>query len=59
MFTRHAVRDRWVPLVCIAAPVLSWCLQQVCSSQWGYQIGFELLLYNAAFTILGLLALRK
>ncbi len=59
MFTHQAVRDRWVPLVCIAAPVLSWCLQQVCAAQWGYQIGFELLLYNAAFTILGLLLLRK
>ena len=59
MFTRQNVHDRWVPLVCIAAPVLSWCLQQWCATQWDYKIGFELLLYNAAFTILGLLALRK
>lgn len=59
MFTHKGVRDRWVPVVCIAAPLLSWCLQQVCANLFDYQIGFELLLYNAAFTILGLLLLRR
>ncbi len=57
MFTRRAVRDRWVPLVCVAAPVLSYFLQQFCKQQWDYTIGFELLLYNAALTIIGLICL--
>lgn len=59
MFTKRQVRDRWVPAVCVAAPVLSWALQQVCAARWDYQIGFELLLYNAAFTIIGLLLLQR
>ncbi len=59
MFSKAAVRDKWVPVVCILAPVLSWVLQYVAGHYWGYEIGFELLLYNAAFTILGLLCLRR
>ena len=58
MFSKSTVRDKWVPVVCIAAPVLSWVLQYVAKQYWAYEIGFELLLYNAAFTILGLIALR-
>lgn len=58
MFSKSSVRDKWVPVVCIAAPVLSWVLQYVAKQYWAYEIGFELLLYNAAFTILGLIALR-
>lgn len=54
MFCRRAVRDRWVPAVCIAAPVLSWCTQWALSHFFGYQTSFELLLINAFITILGL-----
>ena len=59
MFTHLPVRDRWVPLVCILAPVLSWGLQYAMKQYCSYEIGFELLLYNAAFTIVGLLCLLK
>lgn len=34
-----------------SAPVLSWAMQWWLKTQWGYEIGFELLLVNAAFTI--------
>ncbi len=54
LFGRKPVRDRLVPVVCIAAPALAWCLQWLMNHLWGYQTGFELLLTNAAFTILGL-----
>jgi len=54
---RH-VRDRFVPLVCILAPVLSWALTRLLSALWAYNTGFELLLINAAFTMLGLALLK-
>ena len=59
MFTKGDVRDRLVPVVCILAPVLSWVLQYTMKQYLSYEIGFELLLYNAAFTVMGLLLLRK
>lgn len=60
MATKRKVRDSWVPVVCIAAPVISYVLQ-VNSEKWfnGYTIGFELLIINAALTVLGLALLIK
>ena len=59
MFTRLKVRDRWMPLVAVAAPVLSALLQWWAARAWDYQIGFELLIYNALFTVIGILLLVK
>lgn len=58
---KKSVRDRWVPAVCVAAPIISYVLKSN-SERWfnGYQIGFELLIINAAITAIGLaLLIRK
>lgn len=54
MLTHRQVRDRYVPLVCVLAPVLSWSTAWALQHFTGYHTGFELLLMNAAYTILGL-----
>jgi Na+/proline symporter len=57
LYTHCQVRDRLVPFICIVSPLL--CLLLATHSEaWfgGYQVGFELLLYNAALTMLGLWA---
>lgn len=54
MFTSWKVNDRWVPAVCLASPVLSFFIRWVLDRFTGYEIGFELLLLNAAITIAGL-----
>ena len=59
MCTRLRIRDRWVPLVAVAAPLLSALLQAVTASRYGYRIGFELLIYNALLTMAGMLLLVK
>lgn len=53
------MRDCLVPAVCILAPVLSWVTQWALKEYCNYTTSFELLLMNAAFTILGLLLLLK
>jgi hypothetical protein len=59
LFTRLQVKDRWVPLVCLVSPILSYVLN-VNSEAWlGYVFGFEILIVNGAFTFLGLLILSK
>ncbi len=57
--TRWRVDDRWMPLIAVAAPVASVLLQYVARTQWDYRIGFELLIYNAAFTVAGMLVCLK
>lgn len=59
MLTRRQVRDRWVPLAALTAPVLSALLQYFTAARYGYHIGFELLIYNALFTMAGMLLLVK
>lgn len=59
MACRRPVRDRLVPIVCILAPVLSWVAQWALKEYFDYTTSFELLLMNAAFTILGLLLLLR
>lgn len=54
MLTRRRVRDRWIWLVALAAPVLSALLQRLAAERFGYGIGFELLIYNALFTVGGM-----
>ena len=57
MFGKRPVRDKLVPVVCVAAPVLSWVTQWALSTYTSYQTSFELLLINAAYTIIGLMLL--
>ncbi len=60
LFTRWSIRDAWVPLVCILAPLWSFILHKH-SQQWfnGYQFGFEILIVNGLLTFLGLLLLAN
>ena len=61
LFTRFSIADRFVPLVCLAAPFISWAVQWGLERLFGYQTGFELLLINAFVTVCGLhlLPIRK
>lgn len=57
--TRRRIDDRWLPLVAVAAPLLSALLQYVAQEMFGYRIGFELLVYNAAITMAGMWLLGR
>lgn len=59
MFTRLEVNDRWVPVVAVMSPVISYLLK-LYSPVWfgGYQIGFEILLINGLLTFAGLWLVR-
>lgn len=54
MACRRRIRERYVPAIAVLSPALSWALQWWTAERYGYYIGFELLGYNALFTILGL-----
>ncbi len=55
VLTKAGIRDKWVPAVCVAAPLLTYILNQN-STYWfnGYQFGFERLIINGLITFLGL-----
>ncbi len=55
VLTGRSVRDKWVPLVCVAAPLMTYVINEN-SADWfnGYQFGFERLIINGLITFLGL-----
>lgn len=60
MVTRWAVRDAWVPVVCVAAALLTYVIDAN-SAAWlgGFQFGFLTYALNGALTFLGLVLLRR
>ncbi len=52
------VYDKWVPLVCILSPFLTYGIATGAPTL-GYTFGYELLLVNGGITFVGLLALSK
>ncbi len=59
LFTKQKVKDRWVPVVAVLAPVLSFELKRYMPLWTGYHFGFEILLVNGLLTFLGLMAIRE
>jgi len=59
LLTRRAVADRWVPGVCITAPVTCYALSVACEHYFHYTFGYELLLLNGLLTFAGLVLLSR
>ncbi len=59
MVCKHSIKERFVPAVVILSPILSYFVQWMAAERFGYFIGFELLGYNALFTIFGMLLIVK
>lgn len=53
MISRRNIRQKAVPAIALLSPIASYILQWVAAEKFGYHIGFELLGYNALFTIFG------
>jgi hypothetical protein len=59
LFTRHQVHDRWVPLVCVASPIVCYAADYWAQQQWNYHFGYELLMINGLLTFVALRLLAR
>jgi len=60
MFTKKAIKDKWVPVIAILSPIISVLLYFNSETLLnGYKFGFEILLVNGLTTVLGLWAISK
>ncbi|MCR9015160.1 sodium:solute symporter [Aquiflexum gelatinilyticum] len=60
LFTNWKLKDKFVPYLAVAAPLLTFTISQ--NSQqllWGYKFGFEVLILNGLLMFLGLYLIRK
>ena len=60
ILTRWQVRDKWIPLVAVLAPVITWVID-VNSAAWfnGYVFSHERLILNALLTFIGMMCLIR
>lgn len=58
LFTKRAVRDRWIPVIAILSPIICYLLKYHMPIWTGYHFGFEILLLNGLLTFIGLLLIR-
>lgn len=54
ILTKRAVRDQWVVLVCIIAPVLTYTIDVYAEKLYGFKFGFLNIAVNGLLTMLGL-----
>lgn len=60
MYSKRKVIDKWVPIVALSAPVISYFISRYSKTLFnGYEFGFELLLLNGLLTVLGLFLISK
>ena len=59
MFTKMEIKDKWVPLICLLAPITTYLLSAYLLATYNFDFGFVNIAVNAGLTILGLLLLRK
>lgn len=60
ILTQRAVRDRWVPLVAVASPlVCAWVDARQRQLFGSYEVGLEILLLNGLLTFAGLWAISR
>lgn len=59
LFSKWKIRDKWVPVVAILAPILSYITSTYSLKWFGFEFGFFILILNGALTFLGLLLLVR
>ncbi|MBN1184761.1 MAG: sodium:solute symporter [Bacteroidales bacterium] len=59
LFTKWILKDKFVPIVCLVSPFMTFFIKKLSLVLFQYEFGFELLVVNGLLTFLGLLLLIK
>ena len=54
LFTKRIIRDKFSPIICLAAPLFCYTLELTLKQVFGYSVGYEILLLNGTITVAGL-----
>jgi Na+/proline symporter len=54
LFTKRQPRDKIVPFIAVASPLLCFCLNTISTALFNYALGYELLIINGLLTFTGM-----
>ena len=57
LFTKMKPRDKYVPYIAVASPIVCYTIDSLTFSATGYKFGYEMLMFNGFLTFIGLAAL--
>jgi Na+/proline symporter len=59
IFTKREPRDRVVPYIAVASPVICYLIDHATLTLIGYKFGYEMLMFNGLLTFMGLWAVSR
>ena len=59
MFSQVKIKDKWVPFICVASPVITYLLSLYLKNSFNFDFGFISIAVNALITILGLVLIKQ
>ena len=59
LFTSRKVKDKWVPLLCLIAPISTFLISHYSHKIFGFDFGFFVLVLNGFLTFIGLYLLQE
>jgi len=59
IFTKREPRDRVVPYIAVASPVICYLIDYTTLTLTGYKFGYEMLMFNGLLTFMGLWAVSR
>ena len=59
MFTKLQIKDKWVPIICVIAPIITYLLSMYLKKAYNFDFGFINIAVNAGLTIIGLVLIKK
>ncbi|MDE3741032.1 sodium:solute symporter [Maribacter polysaccharolyticus] len=59
MFTKIQLKDKWVPIICVLAPISTYFIGIFLKESYGFDMGFFTIAVIGALTLIGLILIRK
>jgi len=59
MFSKIEIKDKWVPFICVAAPIVTYLLSLVLKNSFNFDFGFISIAVNGGITMLGLWLIKQ
>ena len=57
--TKFTIKDKYMPVIAIMSPIISFALTIISKSVVGYSFGYEILVVNALLTMIGMFIIRN
>jgi hypothetical protein len=59
LLNNKMVKDKWVPLIAVLSPLLSYLIAFILKENFHYTVGFAIIILNGLLMFIGLLIISK